>query len=206
IVAPFQGIVGLRNISVGALIQPGDLITTLDDDSVMKLDFSVPSHFLSVLSEGLQLEARTSAYPEKTFVGTVQSVSSRVDPVTRAITVRARIDNREGLLKPGLLMLIELTKDRRTAILIPESAILPVSKDAYVFILDDSGEDPVARRKQVVLGARQPGEVEIVEGLQGDERVIVDGGFKLAEGATVRVVAALDSNERPDGCCSRISQ
>ncbi len=198
IVAPFQGIVGLRNISVGALVQPGDLITTLDDDSVMKLDFSVPSHFLSVLSEGLLIEAQTTAYPDKTFRGTVQSISSRVDPVTRAVTVRARIENDERLLKPGLLMLVELTKNRRRAMLLPEAAILPVSKEAYVFVLDNSTERPIAKRQRVVLGSRQPGEVEIVKGLQGNERVILDGGFKLADGAAVRVVEPFDADEERD--------
>lgn len=107
ITAPFDGVVGIRSISVGALVQPGTLIATLDDDSVMKLDFSVPSVFLTALREGARIEARAKAFPDEVFEGRVTSVDSRVDPVTRSIKVRALIDNAARRLKPGLLMRVE---------------------------------------------------------------------------------------------------
>ena len=91
--APFNGVVGLRNISVGALAQPGAELTTIDDDAVMKLDFAVPSVFVATLKPGLSIEAESAAYPGRVFKGTVSSVSSRIDPVTRSIVARALIDN-----------------------------------------------------------------------------------------------------------------
>lgn len=95
--APFGGVVGLRDISPGALVEPGDLITTLDDDSVMKLDFSVPSIYLEALIPGLEVVARTRAYSEREFRGEVNSVASRVDPVTRAVVARAILPNPERI-------------------------------------------------------------------------------------------------------------
>jgi membrane fusion protein (multidrug efflux system) len=99
----------LRNISVGALIEPGDLITTLDDDSVMKLDFSVPSIHLESLAPNCPSK-RSPAFAGRKFEGTVASIGSRIDPVTRAIVVRAILPNPERLLKPGLLMRVELAE------------------------------------------------------------------------------------------------
>ena len=116
--APFSGVVGLKNISVGALVEPGDVITTLDDDSVMKLDFNVPAIHLASLERGIPIKARSSAYGGREFEGEVISIGSRIDPVTRSITVRALIDNQDRLLKPGLLMTAELLKNRRDAIVI----------------------------------------------------------------------------------------
>jgi membrane fusion protein (multidrug efflux system) len=98
---------------VGALIEPGDLITTLDDDSVMKLDFTVPSIHLASLKTGLPIAATSPAFAGRQFEGTVASINSRIDPVTRAIVVRAILPNPERLLKPGLLMQVELLKNPR---------------------------------------------------------------------------------------------
>ena len=115
--APFRGVVGLRNISLGALVEPGDVITTLDDISVMKLDFNVPSVYLATLKQGTPVEAVSPAFPGQSFKGSVSSIDSRVDPVTRSITARALIDNSDGLLKPGLLMSVELLKNERDALM-----------------------------------------------------------------------------------------
>jgi membrane fusion protein, multidrug efflux system len=113
--APFDGVLGLRNVSRGTLVEPADTITTLDDDSFMKLDFTVPSVYMSALQPGLRIEARAPAYGDRTFEGVVRGVDSRVDPVTRSIQVRALIPNPERTLKPGLLMRVELLVDPRDA-------------------------------------------------------------------------------------------
>ena len=99
--APFAGVVGLRNISVGALVGPGDVITTLDDLSEMKLDFSVPTTFLQTLRPDLAIIASTHAYPERRFEGIVKSIDSRIDPITRTVMVRAVLSNPDAVLKPG---------------------------------------------------------------------------------------------------------
>ncbi|MGD8265690.1 MAG: efflux RND transporter periplasmic adaptor subunit, partial [Chromatiales bacterium] len=97
--APFDGVLGLRKISPGALVEPGDEITTLDDDSVMKLDFSVPSVFLPDLKAGLRIAAAARAYGNRSFEGEVSGIDSRVNPVTRSIQVRAILPNDDRVLK-----------------------------------------------------------------------------------------------------------
>jgi membrane fusion protein (multidrug efflux system) len=195
IIAPFAGIVGLRNISVGALIEPGDLITTLDDDSVMKLDFTVPSIHLASLKTGLPIAARSPAFPGRTFTGTIASISSRIDPVTRAIVARAILSNPERLLKPGLLMQVELLKNPREVVVIPEEALIPSGRDNHVLVVDRSAEPAVARRRQVTIGGRRPGEVEILDGLKTGEFVVVDGGLRTRPGQAVNVIATDTGNE-----------
>ena len=96
-------IVGLRNISVGALVEPGDVVTTLDDDSVMKLDFTVPAIYLATLKTGLPIVAKSPAFANRQFEETVASINSRIDPSTRSIVVRAKIPNQERLLKQDLV-------------------------------------------------------------------------------------------------------
>ncbi|MEJ2691970.1 MAG: efflux RND transporter periplasmic adaptor subunit [Candidatus Thiodiazotropha sp.] len=133
--APFAGVLGLRNISVGALVEAGDTITTLDDDSVMKLEFAVPSVYLPSLQPGLPIRARTRAYGERVFAGEVKVVDSRVDPINRSVLVRAMLPNSERLLKPGMLMTVELLNNRRQSLVIPESALMPKGREHFVMRL-----------------------------------------------------------------------
>lgn len=187
ITAPFDGVVGLRNISVGALVQPGDLITTVDDDSVMKLDFPVPSPFLPVLVTGAPVEARARAFGGKVFSGQIRSVSSRIDPVTRTVTVRAEIPNAERLLKPGLLMTVELRTNERQAVVVPEEALLPAGRKNFLMTVEDGTDGPVARKVEVEVGARQAGEIEILGGLAAGQRVITHGALKAADGEAIQI-------------------
>ncbi len=196
VIAPFDGVVGLRNISVGALIEPGDLITTLDDDSVMKLDFTVPSIHLTGLNTGLPIVATSPAFTGRQFEGTVASISSRIDPVTRAIVVRAILPNPERLLKPGLLMQVTLLKNPRDVVVIPEEALIPSGRDNHVLVVNRSDQSPLAQRRQVTTGKRRPGEVEIVDGLQPGEFVVVDGTMRARPGQPVTVIA-VDSGAEP---------
>ena len=191
--APFAGVVGLRNLSLGALVAPGDLITTLDDDSVMKLEFAVPSPFLPVLRPGLAVHATARAFGERRFEGEVSAVDSRVDPITRAVLVRALIPNPEQLLKPGLLMQVTLLKNPRQALVIPEAALMPLADRQFVLVVD--AENKVGRR-EVRIGARRPGEVEVLEGLAAGERVVTDGTVKVRDGQTV-TITAIDDGTTP---------
>ncbi len=196
VIAPFAGIVGLRNISVGALIEPGDLITTLDDDSVMKLDFTVPSIHLASLKTGLPMVATSPAFPGQQFEGIVASINSRINPVTRAIVVRAILPNPERLLKPGLLMQVALLKNPRDVLVIPEEALIPSGRDNHVLVVDRSVQPTLAQRRQVTTGGRRPGEVEIIDGLETGEFVVVDGTFRARPGQPVTVIA-VDSGDEP---------
>lgn len=192
LIAPFDGVLGLRNISVGALVSPGTFITTIDDDRVMKLDFSVPSTFIEVLKPGLQIEARAAGMNDHVFKGTVSAVDSQIDAVTRSIKVRALIDNDERLLKPGLLMSVELLKHPRDTLVIPEEALVPEAERTYVFLPQPKDDGLVAERRQITIGSRRPGDVEVVEGLTEGESVITHGAMKLRVGAPVTIRAEDD--------------
>lgn len=182
ITAPFDGVLGLRQVSPGTLLRPGDPIATLDDVSLIKLDFTVPEAFLSVLKEGLQVQARSAAWPDQDFVGVVRSVDSRVDPATRAVTVRAEIPNVERKLRPGMLMTVLVQQPPRPALVLPELALIQIGRQAFVFRVRD---DNTVEQVPVSIGARRRGDVEIVDGLAVGDRVVVEGTVKLRPGVSV---------------------
>ncbi|MCU7933873.1 MAG: efflux RND transporter periplasmic adaptor subunit [Candidatus Thiodiazotropha sp. (ex Dulcina madagascariensis)] len=192
--APFSGVLGLRNLSVGALVEIGDTITTLDDDGVLKLEFAVPSAYLASLRSGLSIRARTRAYGERIFDGAVKVVDSRVDPVNRSVLVRAVIPNPERILKPGMLMTVELLRNARSTLLIPESALMPKGSDQ--FVLRVTGEENRVEKRKIIIGSRRPGEVEVTDGLQAGDRIITHGTDKARVGGTVRVKGTEDG-KRP---------
>lgn len=187
--APFAGVVGFRNISVGALVEPGDVVTTLDDDSVMKLDMAVPANFLSALKPGLRVEGTTSAYGDRVFRGKVTSVGSRVDPVTRTITVRAVLPNADRALRPGMLMQAVLLNNERQSLAVQEQALLAEGQKHYVLVVDEAGK---AAKRAVEIGTRRPGEVEILQGLRAGDQVITEGALKLRPGQPVKVIGTDD--------------
>ncbi len=189
VVAPFGGLVGLRNISKGALVRPGDIITTIVDDSVMKLDFRIPSIFLSSIHPNLKIEAETVVFRNRKFEGTISSIDSRIDPVTRSVAVRALIDNPDGLLRTGLLMTVELQKDPRQTLVIPEEAILSEGREKYVFMIDTKDDKNTALKREIEIGSRRPGEVEVLSGLSEGDDIITHGIIKVRPGSEVHVKA-----------------
>jgi membrane fusion protein, multidrug efflux system len=182
ITAPFDGILGLRRVSPGSLVTPGSEIATLDDISVIKLDFSVPERYLAVLSKGQDIAAHSETYPDRDFAGRVASVDSRVDPVTRSVTVRAEVPNPERLLRPGMLLSVRLYHAPRSAIVVPEIAVIQVGTEAFVYRVD---RDQTASRVKVELGSRRRGEVEIADGLSAGDVIVTEGAVKLREGGRV---------------------
>ena len=193
--APFDGRIGLRTISPGALVETGDIITTLDDISLVKLDFNVPSAYLSTLKPGLQIEARSTAFPGEVFEGQIRSVSNQIDPTTRSITARAVIDNSDDRLRPGLLMTVTLFKSPRTATLAREEALVPSGSKNFVMVV---GEDSVAERREVSIGTRQEGWVEILSGVEPGERVMTHGTIKARPGQPVEVITAEEGEQTLD--------
>ena len=194
--APFGGVVGLRNISVGALVEPGDLITTLDDDSVMKLDLAVPSVYLSSLTPGLSVSATTRVFGAQTFHGQVRSIDSRVDPVTRSVVVRVLVPNDERLLKPGMLMQVTLRNNPRQTLVIPEAALTPLGSAQFVLVAAPAERGYTAEKRQVRIGARRPGEAEVLEGLEEGQLVITHGALRVRPGQAI-TLRAVDSDARP---------
>lgn len=180
--ASFDGNTGFRRVSVGSLVSPGTVITTLDDASLIKLDFTVAETNLYMLQKGLPVRATTAGLPGREFTGKVTQIDSRVDPVSRSIAVRAELPNTKGELRPGMFMTVKLSGAVAPALIVPEGAIVPEQGRTYVFVVEN-GE---ATRRQVTLGKRRPGEVEIVEGLKEHERVVVEGTQNLRDGGPVR--------------------
>jgi membrane fusion protein (multidrug efflux system) len=194
--APFDGVLGLRMISVGALVEPGTVITTIDDDSVMKLDFNIPATFLSTMRVGLPIEALAEAFGSRTFEGTISGVDSRVDAVTRSVTVRAVIPNNDGVLKGGLLMTVEVLKNKRQAVVIPEQAVIARGRETSVFVVDPKAESQTAQARKVELGTRRNGRVEVISGLSAGEHVVTDGTLRVKTGQAV-TIKAFDKGDEP---------
>ncbi|MEX0941341.1 MAG: efflux RND transporter periplasmic adaptor subunit [Pseudomonadales bacterium] len=191
--APFSGVLGFRRVSPGTLMTPSTPVTTIDDVSIIKLDFDVPENYLSSLKPGQEVIAHSVAYPDVPLTGTVNSIGSRVDPVTRTVTVRAHINNDQRLLRPGMLLTVNLILQRDQALVIPEEAIVPIQDRQYVFTIDERG---AAVQKEVKVGRRQPGFVEILSGLEEGEEVITQGIIKIRPGSKVAIRNADQSPAR----------
>lgn len=189
--APFDGVVGFRDISIGALVTPGTPLVTLDKVDVMKLDFSVPEVHLASLVPGLRLTARSSAYLDTLFEGEVASVGARVDPVSRSVQVRAELQNPDLQLRPGMLLTVTLERLPRQALVVPESALMPVGERHYVMVLDEA-DDYRAERRRVFIGERRDGLVEIREGLADEALVVSHGTQQLRDGQRVALLGITD--------------
>lgn len=186
--APFSGRLGRREVSIGALVRPGDTITTLDDVSVIKVDFNLSEANLPSVTEGQLVEATSVAYPGETFKGKISSVDSRVDPVTRAIQVRADIDNADFKLRPGMLLTVNVQKRTLSSLVLPEKAVIPIEDKHFVFVIE---QGDVASQKEIEIGQRKPGLVQVQSGLNAGEKVVVEGAMRLREGSKVKVLEGL---------------
>lgn len=180
--APFSGVLGLRQVSPGALVTPGVAIATLDDLSRVYVDFPLPEAQLSLIAAGRRISGRAAAYPDRGFDGAVTTIDARLDPATRAVQVRADFANGERLLRPGMLMTVEVPGVERKALLLPEIAVTQVGRESFVYRVksDDSVE-----QVKVTVAARRGGKVEIADGLAAGDRIVVDGTGKLRPGGKI---------------------
>ena len=192
--APFSGMLGFRQVSPGTMLSPNTAITSIDDISVIKLDFTVPESAIGSMAPGAKIVAKSVSFPGRDFEGTVRTVGSRVDPVTRAITVRAHIENSDRVLRPGMLLTVEVITAERTALVVPEGAVFQVQNRAYVYRADGD----VARQQQIEVGDRHFGVVEVLGGLEDGDRIVIEGIVKLRDGARMRY-------ESKDGAVSESS-
>lgn len=198
IIVPFDGIVGIRLVSPGALVTPGEKITTLDDLATIKLKFSIPEIFLSSLKVGQGVRATASAYPDREFTGKISVIDTRVDAATRAVAVQAAFDNKDRMLKPGMLMTVDLISKPRESLALPERCLLSFAKRHYVFVV---GADKKAERREIKIGQRDYGFIEVLSGLKEGEKVVVDGIALVKAGDLVRVAQSTEaaSPVRPEG-------
>ena len=183
--APFAGMVGLRQVSAGAYLKAGEDIVRLDKIDVMKLDFRVPEVYLGKIRRDQPVAVRVDAFPGERFAGRVYAIETAVDEKTRTVLLRGRVENRGVRLRPGMFarVTLELGANEK-AVLIPEQAIVPRGGRNFVFRVVDGR----AALTEVALGARTPGQVEIVKGLKPGERVVTDGQIKLQDGVPVIVL------------------
>lgn len=194
--APFSGVVGLSDVAPGALVNPGAPIVTLDDVSVMRVDFQVPERYLGQLRSGQTLLATLDAYPGETINGRIARLDTRVDERTRAITARAEFPNPGGKLKPGMLVRVGISRGQRTSPSVPESAVSVQGDAAFVYVIQQrpaQGGRPagaMAEQRLIVTGIRQQGFVEILEGVRPGERLVADGLNKIQPGMPVRIAGA----------------
>lgn len=190
--APFSGILGLRRVSPGDYVTPGQDLVNLEDIDPLKVDFRIPERYLSSLTDGQEIRVGVDAFPDRAFEGVVYAIDPQIDPAGRSIAIRARIDNPERVLRPGLFARVRLiVAERPHAMVIPEQAIVPRGEERYVFRVVDGK----AALTLVQLGQRRAGQVEIVDGLSPDDTVITAGQLKLRDGVPVTVL----EESRPDG-------
>lgn len=198
--APFAGVVGLSDVAPGALVNPGAPIVTLDDISVVRVDFQAPERYLSQLREGQPLLATADAFPGETIGGRIAKLDTRVDERTRAITARAEFPNGAGKLKPGMLVRVGVSRGQRTNPSAPESAVSVQGDGAFVYILHSrpagqgqrqaagaQGGGTMVEQRPIVAGLRQQGFVEITDGVKVGDRIVADGLNKIQPGQPVRV-------------------
>jgi membrane fusion protein (multidrug efflux system) len=180
--APFAGVLGIRQISPGALITPTTVIATLDDIARVYVDFPVPEAQLADLSAGQPLRGQSASYPGRDFEGVVSTIDARIDTVTRAVMVRGDFPNPDRALRPGMLMQVRLSRPERQALVLPEIALVQVGRDTFVYRVkaDGSVEQP-----KVEVGARNAGNVEVIAGVEAGDRIVIDGTGKLRVGSKV---------------------
>jgi membrane fusion protein, multidrug efflux system len=180
--APFAGRMGIRQVSVGALVEPRNPIATLDDLSRIRLDFQVPEGLIARIATGVPIIARTIAFRDREFPGRVEVIDTRIDPVTRSVRLTALIDNADMALRPGMFMTVNLkVTTKPDALLVAEEAIVGEGPRQIAFVVRENRVE----RRVVELGQRQEGRIEVLAGLQAGETVVVRGVQRVRQGMQV---------------------
>lgn len=186
IVAPFDGVLGLRNVSVGDVVKEGSDLVTLEDVSSMKVDLRLPERYLGQLRRGQAIELAFDAFPGRTFTAVLDALDAQVDANGRSLLARGRLPNAGGGLRSGMFAKARITlKNKPSAVVVPEEAILPIGADSFVLRIVEGK----AIRTKVITGIRKDGRVEIVSGVVEGDMVVTAGQLKLQrDGIEVRVI------------------
>lgn len=186
ITAPFDGVLGLRQVSVGDYVTPGQAMVNIESLEQLKVDFRIPEIYARSVAVNQPVRVRLDAMPGSVFDGRVYAIDPAFDPNGRAAVLRAQLPNPEKQLRPGMFARVTLIVDERSnAILVPETALVPIARDVFVFRVVDGK----AVQAKVRIGMRRGTEVEVQEGLSADDRIISEGGMKLRNGQFVRPAA-----------------
>jgi membrane fusion protein (multidrug efflux system) len=186
ILAPFDGVIGLRTVSVGEYVTPGQAIAPLEAVDTLKADFRLPERYIADVALNQTLELQVDARPGQLFVGEVYAISPLIEEGGRSILVRARVDNDQGLLRPGMFARVQLITEESMAVVVPESALSPVGQSQYVYRISEGQ----AERVLVQIGERRAGLVEVIEGLDAGDEVVVAGLQRIRPGVPVTPIGA----------------
>ncbi|PKO87535.1 MAG: efflux transporter periplasmic adaptor subunit [Betaproteobacteria bacterium HGW-Betaproteobacteria-12] len=182
--APFAGVVGLRNVSIGDYIKEGEDLINIEDIATLRADFKLPESYIGRLNKGLTLEVTSDALPGERFAAVLEAVDPLVDQGGRSLSARARLDNQAGKLRPGMFVRLRLLLgERQAALMLPEQALIPGARPAVFRVVDGK-----AAQVPVTIGVRRAAQVEIVAGLAAGDVVVTAGQLKLRDGMAVRAV------------------
>ena len=183
IIAPFKGILGKREIAQGVL-GTESFILTLDDTTSILLNIKVPEIYLNILKPGLSAEVKSDSF-EKKFYGTIESVSSRVDPSTRSVLASIIVENKNLKLIPGMLLDIKIIYDKREQLGIPENSLLVQGETAFVYkVLEDNTVNKI----KVKIGKRNFGKVSIIDGLSLGDKIVTEGISKVRDKIKIKIL------------------
>tara|TARA_A100001011_G_scaffold230417_1_gene238503 strand:- start:3780 stop:4646 length:867 start_codon:yes stop_codon:yes gene_type:complete len=184
IIAPFSGKVGTRGISSSTL-GTNSIMLTLDDSDEILCDLQIPEVYAAVLKKGLKVNAKFLAYQKKNYTGVIDSVASRVDAQTRSILARAKIKNIELEILPGSLLDIKLFYNEKSALSVADTSIIFEDKKKYIYkVLENNKIDKI----EIITGVRKDGNLEVVEGLEENDRIVKEGLSRLNKGMSVRPI------------------
>jgi membrane fusion protein (multidrug efflux system) len=192
--APFAGVLGLSSVTAGTLVNPGGVITTLDDIDVVRVDFPVPERYLGELRAGIPIRATIDAYGDEVFGGRIALIDTRINEQTRAVTARAEISNPGARIRPGMAVQVAVQQGQRTAPAAPEAAVQYEGEGAFVYRIARGDRGLTAQRVEVETGSVEGGYVEIVSGLNAGDSIVGSGLNRIQPGAPVRVAGQTGGN------------
>ena len=201
--APFEGVVGLKNISQGMYVNEQTELVTIVDVDPIKMDFRLPATHLKVISKGQQIKVTIDGFENKIFRAIIESIDAKVDPAAHSIAVRAVISNKDGLLKPGLFGRVRIVVGSKdNTLLVPEAAVLSSGEEEYIFRIVDLPSEgtivPTAIKTTVTTGLSEAGSIEIVRGLNEESMVITVGQSKIRHGYPVKIVPDIETADEDD--------
>jgi len=188
IVAPFDGVVGLRIVNVGDYVKDGADLVNIEDLSSVWVDFRLHERFMARLKPGQGVQVTLDALPGRQYLGRIDALDSQLDANGRSVLVRAKLANAGGELRAGMYARSRVVFEvREGALVVPEEALVPLGDKQYLYKLVADGENKVAQRIEARIGSRVPGKVEVLEGLKAGDHVVIAGQARLGRGDAVPV-------------------
>lgn len=203
VTAPFGGIVGFSSVEMGTRVEEGHVVAVLDDLSLVEVEFSLPEGLFGKIGLERPVIAKAAPFPDRVFKGTISSIDSRVDAVSRSFKVRAVVDNADRALPAGMFVHLSVVLDAEQALAVPEEAIIVDGSRAFIFAVIKKDETLVAERRFVTIGRRSFGYVELTEGVAPGDLVIIRGVQKVRDGSLVQTGKADAPKKKPEPAVSQ---